>query len=63
MNAGNLSQDDLVLAKNLQNKYPDKIIELGFHPGYKNENLRSKYRHWGGYNWQKELEMLKSNKL
>ena len=44
----------------LAEKYPDKIVELGCHPGYENEELRQKYRHWGDYNWQEELEILKN---
>ncbi|MBI2063497.1 MAG: ChbG/HpnK family deacetylase [Candidatus Yanofskybacteria bacterium] len=59
INAGNLAEKDIKLAENLAQKYPDKIIELGCHPGYENEDLRIRYRHWGNYNWQKELELLK----
>jgi len=62
MNAGNLSEEDINKAKQLSEKYPDKIVELGCHPGYKNEELRKKYKHWGNYNWQKELELLTIDK-
>src|SRR3989344_4216602 len=58
MNAGNLGINDLVLAKKLQNKYSDKIIELGCHPGFEDAELVDKYGHWQ-YNWQKELEILR----
>lgn len=57
INAGNLSLDDLILAKRLQNKHPDKIIELGCHPGFESSGLVDKYSRWQ-YNWQKELELL-----
>jgi predicted glycoside hydrolase/deacetylase ChbG (UPF0249 family) len=59
MNAGNLSEKDINKARKLAEKYPDKIIELGCHPGYENEELKKKYKHWGDYNWQKELNLLK----
>ncbi len=61
INAGNISMDDVEYARNLSKKYPDKVIELGCHPGFENENLRNKYRRWGNYNWEKELEILKNN--
>lgn len=55
INAGNLSAEDLNLARSIENG----IIELGCHPGYENEKLKQKYS-WGNvYNWKKELEMLK----
>lgn len=59
INAGNLGADDVRCAENLAKKYPDKIIELGCHPGYENEELKKKYKHWGDYNWEKELNILK----
>ena len=58
INAGNLSKKDIKSAKELSDKYPDKIIELGCHPGYENKDLRLKFKHWGNYNWQKELNLL-----
>lgn len=58
MNAGNLGIGDLILAKKLQNKYPDKVIELGCHPGFENPELVDKYKHWGGYHWRREIEVL-----
>jgi len=59
MNAGNLGPDDLVMAKNLQNKYSDKVVELGCHPGFEGPELAGKYKRWGGYHWRQELETLK----
>lgn len=59
INAGNLSPDDVSLAKTLQNKNPDKIIELGCHPGFENPELVGKYKHWGGYHWRQEIEVLR----
>jgi len=59
INAGNLSEKDINKAKKLAKKYPNKIIELGCHPGYENEELKQKYKHWGDYNWQKEFEILR----
>lgn len=53
INAGNLTQDDVELARQI-----DSITELGCHPGYETSELREKYKHWGNYNWQKELEIL-----
>ena len=61
INAGNLSIDDINLAKKLQNKYPNKFIELGCHPGFESSVMVEKYRHWG-YNWQKELEILEKGR-
>ena len=58
INAGNLKKDDLVLAKKLQSKYPNKFIELGCHPGFESAELIAKYGHWK-YNWQKESETLR----
>ena len=58
MNAGSLGINDLVLAKKLQNKYPDKIIELGCHPGFECAGLINKYGYWR-YHWQQEIETLK----
>ena len=62
INAGNMNDDDIKHAEALAKKYPDKVVELGCHPGYENEKLRQKYRHWGDYNWQKELELLTNDK-
>jgi len=59
INAGNINIDDVKYAKNLSKKYPDKVIEFGCHPGYENEELRNKYKRWGNYNWEKELNLLK----
>lgn len=57
-NAGNMNVDDLKYAQDLSEKYPNKIIELGCHPGHESEELRIKYKHWGNYNWEKELDVL-----
>lgn len=59
INAGDLAGEDIEQAQELSARYPDKIIELGSHPGFENDELRNKYKHWGGYNWQKELEILR----
>ena len=58
INAGNLSENDVKQARELAEKHPDKVIELGSHPGYEDENLRKQYEHWGNYNWQKEFNLL-----
>ena len=63
MNAGNLNEKDINQAEKLAGKYPDKIIELGCHPGYENEELKKKYEHWGDYNWRKELNLLKERSV
>ena len=63
LNAGNLSKSDIDLALKINNDYPDKIIELGCHPGFEAESLKIKYKHWGAYNWQKEIKMLQEYKL
>ncbi|MEX2033293.1 MAG: ChbG/HpnK family deacetylase [Candidatus Colwellbacteria bacterium] len=60
VNAGNLNEGDIQQAKSLAGKYPDKIIELGCHPGYENEELRRKYEHWGDFNWLNEIRILES---
>lgn len=61
INAGNLSLDDLISARKLQSKFPDKLIELGSHPGFESTELVQKYSHWR-YSWQKEIEVLKNSK-
>lgn len=61
MDAGVMSSKTTEEAKALAKKYPDKIIELGCHPGYETEDLRLKFKHWGNYNWQKEWELLKND--
>lgn len=58
LNAGRLSQKDIDLAYKLSGE--GKIVELGCHPGYENEELREKFKHWR-YHWQKELELLKND--
>lgn len=63
LNAGNLSKSDIGLALKINNNYPDKTIELGCHPGFEDENLKIKYKHWGAYNWQKEIKMLQEYKI
>ena len=62
VNAGNLSEKDINKAKKLAEKYPDKVIELGCHLGYEDEELKRKYKHWGNYNWERELELLTNDK-
>lgn len=59
VNAGNVREGDIKFTRELAKKYPNKIVELGCHPGYEDENLRRQYKHWGKYNWQKELNLLK----
>lgn len=58
VNAGNLSEDDIKQAWELTENGHDKVVEVGCHPGYEDENLRRQYRHWGDYNWKKELNLL-----
>lgn len=60
LDAGDMGRNDIKFAQELVNKYPDKTIELGCHPGYENNDLRIKYKHWGNYNWHKELDILNS---
>lgn len=60
--AGNLEEQDVRYAKELAAKYPHKIIELGCHPGLEDEVLRNKYKHWGNYNWQRELGLLRDHR-
>lgn len=60
VNAGSLSGDDIHRARELSEKTPDRLVELGCHPGYESEDLSNKYRHWGDYNWQREFDLLKS---
>ena len=61
LHAGNLQEEDINFANELSLKYPNKIIELGCHPGFESEELKRKYKNWGNYNWQKELQTLKAN--
>lgn len=58
INAGKLGDGDIKKAQELTRKYPDKVIELSCHPGFEDKDLRIKYKHWGDYDWQKELEIL-----
>lgn len=62
INAMSMSINDIDLAKELAQKYDDKIVELGCHPGFENDDLKIKFKHWGNCNWQKELELLTNNK-
>jgi len=61
INAGNLNVEDLRLAKKLKRMYPEKIVELGCHPGFESQELVKKYKHWH-YHWAKEIEVLKTKK-
>ena len=61
VSAGSLSHSDIKFAEKLVAQYPDKIIELGCHPGYETEEFKNKYFHWGNYNWQDEFELLKND--
>ncbi len=58
INAGNLSKNDVAYARKLSQKYPDKLVELGCHPGFIDQNLRPRYASWGNYHWQEEIEIL-----
>ena len=62
LHAGNLEKEDIDLVQELTEKYPDKLIELGCHPGFESERLKEKYKSWGNYNWQKELKTLENFK-
>lgn len=61
VNAGDLNRVDFERVRKLVRKYPDKIIELGCHPGHESEELKIKYSHWGNYNWEKELHLFKND--
>ena len=61
INAGNMGEMDIKKAQELSRKYPDKIIELGCHPGHETEELKNIYSYWGNYNWQNEFELLKKS--
>ena len=54
IDAGNLNQEDIDLAKSINGE----MVELGCHPGFGDEELKKKYNHWGNYNWKKELDLL-----
>lgn len=58
LHAGNLQKKDVSLAYEISNENPNKIIELGAHPGFESTELKEKYKNWGNYNWQKELDLL-----
>lgn len=55
LNAGDLNQEDIELAKSI--RYG--TVELGCHPGFEEQSLRDRYSQWGGYHWGTELELLK----
>ena len=57
VNAGHLQSADLALALMLKQRYPEQKIELGCHPGFEDEYVRNKYRHWG-YQWREEIRVL-----
>lgn len=61
INAGEIGESDIRTAKQLAQKYPDKIIELGCHPGYENTELKTKYSRWGNYNWGEEFKLLNND--
>jgi len=58
INAGDLTRKDVLKAEKIKHINPDKIVELGCHPGFESAELIDKYGHWQ-YNWQKELEILR----
>src|SRR3989338_505832 len=58
INAGNLEIKDLKSAEKLGKRYPEKIVELGCHPGFESRDLIEKYSRWQ-YNWEKEIDVLK----
>lgn len=60
INAGKLSEPDIIIAQKLSQENPEKLIELGCHPGFENEYVRARYKSWGGYNWQNEIKSLKN---
>lgn len=61
IDAMNMGTNDTELARELGQKYSDKIVELGCHPGFETDDLKMKFKHWGNCNWQKELEILKND--
>lgn len=62
LHAGNLQKVDVTQAQKISENFKDKVVELGCHIGYENDELRKKYNNWGNYNWQKELEIIKTVK-
>jgi len=60
LSAGSLEKEDVDLVKDYYSKNKDKIIELGCHLGYENDEMKEKYKHWGSYNWQSELKVLEN---
>lgn len=58
INAGNLSIQDIEYGLNLKRENPEKLVELCCHPGFEDEDLRIRYKHWR-YHWAKEMEVLK----
>ena len=58
IDAGVMSVKTKQEAEVLAEKYPDKVVELGCHPGYESNDLKIKFKHWGNYNWEKELSLL-----
>ncbi|HXK37064.1 MAG TPA: ChbG/HpnK family deacetylase [Candidatus Paceibacterota bacterium] len=62
LSAGHLHKEDISVARKLAQINPDAIIELGCHPGYESESLRTKYGHWG-YHWEAELNLLKDDHM
>ncbi len=63
IDAGEMNIKTTQEAEVLFEKYPNNMIELGCHPGYENDDLKTKFKHWGNYNWQKELELLNKRNL
>jgi chitin disaccharide deacetylase len=59
LNAGNLNRKTIIKARKFGEEHKDMMIELGTHPGYEDDDLRMKYKSWGSYNWQKELDLLR----
>ena len=58
LHAGNLQKEDIELASKIFKN--GKTVELGCHPGFESPELKEIYKHWGIYNWQKELGLFSS---
>ncbi|MBP9822433.1 MAG: ChbG/HpnK family deacetylase [Candidatus Pacebacteria bacterium] len=61
LNAGGITSGDINFAKELSYTRPTKIIEVGCHPGFENDELRERYKDWGNYGWERELKVLEES--
>lgn len=61
--AGNLGPEEINLGRMLYKRFPNKIIEIGCHPGREDSGLKARYGHWGSYHWRAELDLLERSWL